>query len=356
MKVALFGMMQSGKSTLFSAISGKEPAPSGAARVEEAVVHVPDQRLDWLNGIYQPKKIVRGSVDCFDVPGFAFVDSSGRAAANRIISDIRSVDMYVLVVRAFAAPSVPPYRGEVNARRDIAELLSEFLLSDLEVVTNRIERLEASIKKNAKTIKQDQEELQIMLRLQTALEAEKPAATAVASEDELNLLKPMGLLTMKPLMVVVNVDEDQLKQQIDLSGTVDSSVPVVALSAKIEQELSQLDPESRAEFMRELGITEPAADKFVKSCYTAMGLISFLTVGPDEVRAWPIRRGSTALDAAGKIHSDIKRGFIRAETMAYNDLHSLGSEKAVRAAGKFRSEGKTYLVQDGDIIEFRFNV
>jgi hypothetical protein len=244
----------------------------------------------------------------------------------------------------------------VDAKRDIAELLYEFIFADLDIVTNRIEKLEQNIKKNVKSAKQDEVELNLQRKLQGALEAQKPISTVISGEQDLALLRPLNLLTLKPLMVVVNVDEDQLRSSLDLSSCVDASVPVMQLSAKIEQELTQLDPASRAEFMKDLGLGQPVVNRFIQSCYKAMGLISFLTVGPDEVRAWPIRNGSSALDAAGKIHSDIKRGFIRAETMAYSELKAYGDEKALRAAGKFRLEGKTYIVQDGDIIEFRFNV
>jgi ribosome-binding ATPase len=356
MKVALVGLAQSGKSTLYSAITGKGAAPSGAARIEEAIMPVPDERLQWLTGLYKPQRTVHATVDCLDVPGLSFADESGRAAARRMLMQIRTSDMFVLAVRQFENDAVPAYRAKVDPTRDIRELQAEFILFDLELVTTRIEKLQKEILKAGKTQKQDQAELDLQLKLQSVLEAEKPAATANPSEHELDLIRSLGLLTLKPLMVVVNIGEESLQKQFDFSALVDESVPVVTVCAKLEQELSQLDEESRAEFMRDLNISESAASKFVSSCYSAMGLISFLTVGEDEVRAWPIRRGTCALDAAGKVHSDIKRGFIRAETMAYADLKELGDEKAVKAAGKMRLEGKTYIVQDGDIINYRFNV
>lgn len=356
MKVALVGLQQSGKSTILAAISGKEAAAAGSMQIDEAVVPVPDERLDFLTAMYQPKKTVHATVDCMDLPGLSFVDDSGRSAARKLISEVKTVDMYVLVVRAFADDSVPAYRGSVDPKRDINELQTEFLLADLELVTTRIDRLELALKKGSKSQEQDKAELAIQLKLQEALESGKPAHTARLEEKELELIRSLGLLTLKPIMVVVNAgEEDQGKEQ-DFSGAVDSSVPVLTLCAKLEKELSQLDEGSRAEFMADLGITAPAAHKFVTSCYSALGLISFLTVGPDEVRAWPIRCGITAVDAAGKVHTDIKRGFIRAETMAYEELKELGSEKAMRAAGRIRLEGKTYIVQDGDIINYRFNV
>lgn len=356
MKAALIGLTQSGKSTLLSAMTGKEPAPPGVNRVEEAVVPVPDERLVWLAGIYRPQRVVQATIDCLDLPGLSFVDEAGRAGGRRMVEQSRAADLLVLVVRAFDNPSVPPYRSSVDPRRDLIELQSELLLTDLAVVITRAENLEKQIAKGAKTRDHDKLELEVLLKVQQALEAERPAAAAISSEEDAAHIRNLGLVTLKPLMIVVNVSESDIGAAAQLGDAADRSIPVIALSAKVEQELSQLDEQSRAELMAEMGIKESAASQFVKSCYQAMGLVSFLTVGEDEVRAWPIKRGTSALDAAGKIHTDIKRGFIRAETMAFAELHELGSEKAMRAAGRMRLEGKTYTVQDGDIINFRFNV
>ena len=356
MKAALLGLMQSGKSTIFSAISGKAIPMAGLNAIEEAIVPVPDERLLWLEELYQPKKRVHATMDVLDLPGFSFTDEHGRTAARRLIGQIRTVDMLVLVVRAFEDPSVPPYRNSVSPKRDLAELQTELLLADLELVTTRIEKLEKQVTKPTKTQAQDKAELALQKRLQEAIEAEKPISSVVQTEDELTIIKSLGFLTLKPMAVVINVGENDLAKTFDLGEVMGGSVPVVTMCAKLEHELAQLDEESRATFMSDLGIKESAAEKFVKICYSALGLISFLTVGSDEVRAWPIRKGTIAVDAAGKVHSDIKRGFIRAETMAYDDLKTLGDEKAVKAAGKMRLEGKEYVVKDGDIINFRFNV
>jgi len=356
MKAALLGLMQSGKSTIFSAISGKAIPMAGLNAIEEAIVPVPDERLLWLEELYQPKKRVHATMDVLDLPGFSFTDEHGRTAARRLIGQIRTVDMLVLVVRAFEDPSVPPYRNSVSPKRDLAELQTELLLADLELVTTRIEKLEKQVTKPTKTQAQDKAELALQKRLQEAIEAEKPISSVVQTEDELTIIKSLGFLTLKPMAVVINVGENDLAKTFDLGEVMAGSVPVVTMCAKLEHELAQLDEESRATFMSDLGIKESAAEKFVKICYSALGLISFLTVGSDEVRAWPIHKGTIAVDAAGKVHSDIKRGFIRAETMAYDDLKSLGDEKAVKAAGKMRLEGKEYVVKDGDIINFRFNV
>lgn len=356
MKVALIGMMQSGKSTIMSAISGKAMPPAGSVNIEEVVVPVPDERLDWLTDLYKPKKTVRGTVDCLDLPGLSFTDESGRSAARRLFGQVRTVDMFVAVVRAFEDESVPPYGGSVNPVRDINDLKTEFLLADLELVTTRIERLEKQIHKPTKTQAKDKAELALQKKLQEALEAEKPISSVIEHDNEMDLIKSLGFLTLKPMMVVVNIGEDQIGEEIDLSEIAGDSTEVITMCAKIESEIAELDDESKAEFMGDMGIDEPASIKFVQSCYKTLGLISFLTVGPDEVRAWPIRGGISALEAAGKIHSDIQRGFIRAETIAYEDLKEHGSEKECKAAGKTRLEGKTYIIQDGDIINFRFNV
>ncbi|MFZ2148928.1 MAG: redox-regulated ATPase YchF [Sedimentisphaerales bacterium] len=356
MKAALLGLLQSGKSTILSAISGKAIPPPGSTAIEEAIVPVPDERLDWLTEYYKPKKTTHATVDCLDLPGLNFTDEHGRAAARRLINQIRTVDLLVLVVRAFENPAVPPYRNNVNPAGDLTELKTELLLADLELVATRIEKLEKQVHKPTKTQAHDKAELALQKKLQEAIESEQPISSAVETEAEREMIKSLGFLTLKPIAVAVNIGEDQLDKEFDFSSTIDSSVPVVTICAKLEHELSQLDTESRIEFMADLGLNESAAGKFVKSCYAALGLISFLTVVSDELRAWPIKQGTAALDAAGKVHTDIKRGFIRAETFAFDDLRALGSEKALKAAGKIRLEGKDYVVQDGDIINFRFNV
>jgi len=356
LKVALLGLLQSGKSTIFAGLSGKAIPPAGSTAIEEAIVPVPDKRLDWLAEYYKPKKTTYATTDCLDVPGFNFTDEHGRAAARRLINKIRTVDMLVLVVRAFEEPAVPPYRNRIDPTGDLAELQTELLLADLELVATRIERLEKQVHKPTETQAHDKAELALQKKLQEAIESERPISSAVETEAEREMIKSLGFLTLKPIVAAVNVGEDQLSEKFDFSGRLDSSVPVITICAKLEYELAQLDADSRGEFMTDLNITESAASKFIKSCYCVMGLISFLTVVSGELRAWPIKDGTVALEAAGKVHSDIKRGFIKAETFSFDDLKELGSEKAVKAAGKIRLEGKDYIVQDGDIINFRFNI
>lgn len=355
MKVALVGMMQSGKTTVLSAISGRETPHPGTGQIWESVVPVPDERLDWLTQLYRPKKTVHATVDCLDLPGLSFTDEHGRAAARRLVNQVRTVDMLVLVVRAFTDPSVAAYKNRVDARAELKELLDEILWADLEQITTRVERLEKQVNKPTKTQARDKQEFEVQKKMQAAIEAGVPLRKVVEGED-MELVRSFGFLTLKPMIVLLNTAEGQTEQIPDLRDVVHESVPIVGMCAKLEKELSQLDAQSREEFMKDLGVKESGAGKFIAACYEALGLISFLTVGADEVRAWPIARGTTALDAAGKVHSDIKRGFIRAETMSYADLRSLGDEKAVKAAGKMRLEGKQYVVHDGDIINFRFNV
>lgn len=356
MKVALLGLLQSGKSTIFAGLSGKAIPPPGSTTIEEAIVPVPDERLDWMVEHYKPKKTTHATIDCLDLPGFNFADEHGRAAARRLINQIRTIDMFVLVVRAFENPAVPPYRGSIDPARDLAELQTELLLSDLELITTRIERLEKQLHKPTKNHVHDKAELELQKKLQEAIESEKPISTVIETDEQLEMIKSLGFLTLKPMVVAVNTGENKLDEKFDFPEHLDSSVPVITICAELQYELSQLDDKSRAEFMVDMGVTESAAHKFVNSCYSALGLISFLTIVSNELRAWPITKGTTALDAAGKVHTDIKRGFIRAEVFHFADLKELGSEKTLKAAGKIRLEGKEYIVQDGDIINFRFNV
>ena len=356
MKVALVGLLQSGKSTILSAISGKAMGAVGSTTIEEAIVSVPDERLAWLAGHYKPKKTTYATIDCLDIPGFNFTDEHGRAGARRLINQIRTVDLLVLVVRAFEDPTVPAYRNRVNPAGDLTELKTELLLADLELVATRIERLEKQVNKPIKTQAQDKAELALHKKLQEAIESEKPISSAIETEAEREMIKSLGFLTLKPVAAAVNIGEDQLGQKFDFGDCLEADVPVIAICAKLEYELAQLDADSRREFMADMEITESAVSKFVKSCYSALGLISFLTVVSGELRAWPIKQGTAALDAAGKVHTDIRRGFIRAETFSFDDFKEFGDEKALKAAGKIRLEGKDYVVQDGDVINFRFNV
>lgn len=356
MKVALIGLLESGKSTIFSAVTGKPLHALGTTAIEEAIVSVPDERLDWLAAHYKPKKTIHATLDCLDVPGFNFADEHSRTAARRLITQIRTIDLLVLVVRAFEDPSVPPYRNSVNPARDLMELKTELLLADLELVTTRIDKLEKQIAKPTATHAHDKAELALHKKLQAAIESEKPVSSAVENDSEREMIKSLGFLTLKPIVVAVNIGENQLDKKFDFGNVIDKDTSVITICGKLEYELAQLDADSRSAFMTDMGIIESAINKFVHACYSTLGLISFLTVVSNELRAWPVKQGTIAFDAAGKVHSDIKRGFIRAEIFSYKDIRELGNEKTIRAAGKIRLEGKEYVVQDGDIINFRFNV
>jgi hypothetical protein len=356
MKAAIVGPLQSGKSTIAAGLTGKAICSGGSGAIQEVTVPVRDSRVDWLAAHFRRAKKVYATVDCLDVPGLCFVDEHGRAAARRFLNAIRTADVVVLVVRAFEDPAVPAYRNRVDPGKDLVELKNEILLADLELVATRIDKLHKLIRKPGKTQAQEQAELALHEKLQATIEQEKPISSAIANEAELNMVRSLGFLTLKPMVVVVNVGEKSVQEKFDFAGALDESVPVIALCAKLEYELAQLDPASRTEFMTDLHIEQSAADKFVRSCFSAVGLISFLTVGADEVRAWPIPIGTVAVEAAGKVHTDMKRGFIRAETFSFAELKQAGDEKALRAAGKIRLEGKEYVVQDGDVIKFRFNV
>ncbi|HAL44364.1 MAG: hypothetical protein A2Y12_15745 [Planctomycetes bacterium GWF2_42_9] len=352
MKTAFIGITGSGKSTLLAAVSGRKLAQTGVSQIEEVIAKVPDERLDWLRDLYKPKKNVPATIDCLDVPGLSFADDHTRASARKLLGNVRTMDLLVLVIRAFDNAGMKP-----EPMKELSNLMTEILLADLELVETRIANLEKQVSKPSKDQAKQKMELAFQLRLREAIENEKPLKAAIQSAEEVELVKPLGFLTLKPMVVVFNTPESESSQSFDTKGVIDPSIPVISVCANIEYEISQLDDEeSKKEFMKDLGLTESAAKKLVRSCYSALGLIDFFTVGEDETRAWSILAGTSALDAAGKIHSDIKRGFIRAETISYADLQQYGDEKAVKAAGKFRLEGKTYIVQDGDIMNFRFNV
>ncbi|MBU1259598.1 MAG: DUF933 domain-containing protein [Planctomycetes bacterium] len=351
MKTAFLGITGSGKSTLLAAVSGRQMGQPGAAQIEEVIAKVPDERLDWLFNLYKPKKNVPATIDCIDLPGVSFTDDHTRAAARRLLNQVRTSELLVLVIRAFDNAGI-----KAEPLKELSELMTEILLADLELVETRIEKLEKQVNKPSKDQARQKAELEIQLKLRQTIEAEKPLKTAIANDLELEIVKPLGFLTLKPIVVVFNTAESNPAQSFDTAGIIDSTVPVISVCAEIEYEISQLDEKSRIDFMKDLGINEPAIKKFVKSCYSSLGFITFLTFGDEQTRAWQIKAGMTAVDAAGKIHSDIARGFIRAETMHFDDLKKLGDEKAVKAAGKVRLEGKNYVVQDGDVILFRFNV
>jgi len=354
MRIAFVGPPMSGKSTLFSAVTGQPVSGRTGTGEQIAVVKVPDSRLEWLSGLYKPKKLTEATIDCLDVPGFSHETTQQQAEFRKHLPDIRQSDALVAVVRAFDNPTVPAYRDRVDARSDLEELTAELIFCDLETVTTRIERLEKSLKRPTKTREQEKRQLELLQRCQAALEEEKPVSTAIQNDEERKALASFAFLTELPLIAVINVGDDQAAEPVPFEY--EQAHTTISLCAEMEEQIGELADEDRQAFLEDLGVTESARDRLIQACYDAVGLISFLTVGEDEVRAWSINRGSPAVEAAGKIHTDIARGFIRAETVAYDDLHTTGDMKGAKAAGKIRLEGKTYVVEDGDIINFRFNV
>lgn len=357
MQVALVGLSQCGKSALFSAVTqGQSHAGAGAAhQADKAVVQVPDERLAVLSDMYKPKKTTHATIEFLDLPGLSFVDEPGKHESRRIIAQARQADMLVVVVRSFESDSVAKYDGRIDPAADLEIIKTEMLFADLEQVANRIEKLEKSVHKPTKTQEQDKRELALMIKCNEKLENEEPLTGVAESPEDQKLLRSFGFLTLKPMCVVPNVNEDKVNQPAGITAQQAGGL-VLPLSATLEADLGALDEEERGEFLEDMGITEIARDRLIKMCYETLELVSFLTVGPDEVRAWTIPANCSAVEAAGEIHSDIQRGFIRAETVGYDDLMAAGDMKAAKAAGKTRLEGKTYQVQDGDIINFRFNV
>jgi GTP-binding protein YchF len=359
MKVGIIGLSSTGKSTLFSLLTGAAaPAPGGRPEPRVGIARVPDPRVEALAEMYRPKKKTPATVEYVDMPGVA----KGEGAALVDLPALRGVDVLVHVVRAFESEVVPHPEGSIDPLRDARMLELELILADLGTVERRIERLEANIKKANKA--EDVAERVVMLKLKEALESERPLRDVVLSDEERRKVRGYALLSEKPLLLVVNMGEEQVRRAAEtlektgLAGFAAEgpSRAVCAVSAPIESEMALLSAEDAQSFREDLGLKEPGLDRVIRTSYELLGLISFLTAGEDECRAWTIRRGTRAQQAAGEIHSDIERGFIRAEVVAFDDLIKAGSLAACREAATLRLEGKDYLVRDGDVINFRFNV
>lgn len=354
MKAAIIGLPQSGKTTVFEAVTGRAAPPGESGRAHLASVQVPDERLETLTAMYKPKKTTQTAFEFVDVPGLSLQDAHGQEEMRRHLPTIRQADVMVAVVRDFEDPAVPAYRDRVDRAADLTELWEEFLFADLDAVTHRVEKLGKALKKPTKMHDEEKRELVLLQRCQECLENERPLSEVIHTSDEAKALASFGFLTEKPLVVVFNVDESRAGEPAP--ETPDHALAAIHMSAKTEAEIIQLDPEDRPAFLEDLGLEVVARDRLIRTVFDALGLISFLTVGPDEVRAWAIPKGTTAVDAAGKIHSDLARGFIRAEIVAYNDLIEAGDMRAAKAAGTVRQEGKPYIMQDGDITNIKFNV
>lgn len=357
MRLGIIGLPNSGKTTIFNALTrGNLPtgaATSGQFEVNTAVVNVPDPRVDKLSEMYKPRKTTYTQVTYVDVGGLEKGVGEG-GLKGQFRNELAQVDGFVHVVRAFQDENVPHPYETVDPKRDIEILDGEFLLTDLVTVESRIEKLEAELRRKGRTAeKAVTDEMEVMTRLKNQLEAEQPLRDLGLTEAEIKPLRGYGFLTLKPVLIVLNTDEKNPDITLDYPH---EHSKVVALQGKIEAELAQLDPEDAQVFMEEYNIAELSAAKVIRLSYELMAIQSFFTVGEDEVRAWSVSVGATAPEAAGVIHSDLQKGFIRAEVMKYDDLISAGSEAALKQSGKFRLEGRDYVVKDGDIVHVRFNV
>jgi len=363
MKLGVIGLPNVGKSTLFNAITqaGAQAANYPFCTIEPnvGVVAVPDERLDVLAEMYSPEKYTPTTIEFVDIAGLVRGASRGEGLGNKFLSHIREVDAVVHVVRCFEDENVVHVDGSVDPKRDVETISIELIFADVETVEKRLERARKMQKSGDKKLLA---EIGLLERIKTHLESGKPARSMEVSDDEAETMRTLFLLTSKPVIYVANVGEDEIgaepgehvKTLYEIAKA--ENAEALTVCCKLEEEISALDPSEKGAFLTEMGIPESGLDQLVKACYRLLGLISYLTAGPKEVRAWTIPRGTKAPQAAGKIHTDFEKGFIRAEIVPFETLAELGSIAACKEKGLVRSEGKDYVMQDGDVTLFRFNV
>lgn len=354
MQIGLVGLSNSGKTTLFQLLTGMKESFGSQGKANRGIVRVPDSRVDYLSGLFKPKKTTHATLEAVDIPGL--IPGTERSTVS-FLTAARESDVLVHVIQDFENPEAPHLEGHLNPLRDLELVIYELLLADLDQIEKRVDRI-----KKGKPNKANEDEMVLLEKLRNSLETEQPISSLVLSAEEEVLVRNYRFLTAKPYVVVVNVDESRLSDH-DANQTTEiaaycrnQEIPLQYLSARIESEISELDGDERQLFLEELGIVESGLVIVTRLVYTRLGLLSFFTVGEDEVKAWTITQGTAAREAAGKIHSDIERGFIRAEVIAYDAYVKAGSMAVARSEGTLRLEGKDYVVQDGDIVHFRFNV
>lgn len=356
MQIGIIGLPNSGKTTIFNALTRSDTATaafsSGQVEVHTAVVDVPDVRVDRLSAMFHPKKTTYAQVTYNDIAGFG-KGAAKAGIAGPLLNAMAANDALLLVVRAFADENVPHPDDTINPARDLSTMESELILNDMTIIDRRLERLNGQ--KNRGTPEERKqmavEEL-LLQRLMAVLDEERPLRAVEVSETERKLLGGFGLLSLKPMLRVINAGDDANEADFaDLLGE-----RTFLLRGRLEAEIAQMAPEDAAEFLTDFGIAEPGLSRAIRFCYDMLGLLSFFTVGEDEVRAWTVPVGATAPEAAGAIHSDLRKGFIRAETVSYDELIAAGSLAEVKKHGRFRLEGKEYVVQDGDVLNIRFNL